>query len=64
MLRPPEQIRICLKHYNLRAVARETNLHYATLYDFVNKNVDPRASTLMALNDFIDREASNHGTNN
>jgi DNA-binding phage protein len=42
-----------LMHCNLRKVARETDLHYNTVYRFMNTEKDPKYSTMKALSDYV-----------
>lgn len=42
-----------LGNHNLRKVARETDLHYNTVYRFMNTEKDPKYSTMKALSDYV-----------
>jgi DNA-binding phage protein len=43
-----------LAKHNLRKVARETELHYNTVYRFMNTEKDPKYSTMKALSDYVE----------
>jgi DNA-binding phage protein len=43
-----------LAKHNLRKVARETDLHYNTVYRFMNTEKDPKYSTMKALSDYVE----------
>ena len=52
-----EQIRKALEDRRLRVVARETGLHYQTLYRIVNDETkDPVLSTVKLLSDYLTRK--------
>lgn len=42
-----------LEYHNLREVARQTDLHYNTVYRFMNFEKDPKYSTMKALSDYV-----------
>lgn len=42
-----------LEYHNLREVARQTDLHYNTVYRFMNTEKDPKYSTMKALSDYL-----------
>ena len=43
-----------LEYHNLREVARQTDLHYNTVYRFMNTEKDPKYSTMKALSDYVE----------
>jgi DNA-binding phage protein len=52
-----EQIKKALEDRRLRVVARETGLHYQTLYRIVNDETkDPVLSTVKLLSDYLTRK--------
>ena len=48
-----EALKYELAKKNLREVARQTDLHYNTVYRFMNGEKDPKYSTMKALSDFV-----------